>query len=334
MKYKKNRAKRTGDIGTLEERKIYYESCPKCRYCNYKTNKSGKEIGKDGWKSGLSKAFKDKWKLLAHYNLEHPNQTDNIKYLFSDDEIVICPICNQFMGQLGHKHLAKHNISIEELKGKYPDIPMRPNIMKRVWSDRCKEFNKTNYMKEHVSLSLLKGHREGKYDEIKKISSDKKKKKFKSGELVVWNKGLTKYDHPSIMSTSDKFRDMWSKKILSHGNVKGYFYSEKNKCEIPYRSSYELKAFEILEEDNNVSKYEYEFLKIRYRGADKKVHTYYPDIITDDNRIIEIKADWVFNKDLKDDTVFRKIRAAKRWASKNGYTFEVWTEKELGLLES
>jgi hypothetical protein len=59
-----------------------------------------------------------------------------------------------------------------------------------------------------------------------------------------------------------------------------------------------------------------------------------PDILTDTKRIIEVKSDWVFKKQNKDDMVYRKIAAAQKWAEKNGYTFEVWTEKELGILTS
>lgn len=337
MRYKKNRKARTGDRGTIEDRKAYYESRPKCQHCFYRNDKKGKEIGKDGWKAGLPKAFKDKWKLLEHYNKYHPDLVNEIKYLFSEDEIITCPICGLFMGQIGHKHLAKHNLTTEQFKDKYPDHPMGPNKMKQKWSDRCKGFNKTDYMRNSVSQSLLEGHKQGKYDKIKEESSRKKKEKFTSGELVVWNKGLTKNDHPSLMSTSDKF-----KKQYLHGNrkcagvIKGYFYSEKNKLKIPYRSRYELKAFMILEEDPNIKSYKFESIKIRYYGNDKKVHTYYPDIVTDDSRIIEVKAGWILREENEkySKDVFKKFAAAEKWAKKNGYTFEVWTEKELGLLES
>lgn len=282
MRYKKNRKSRTGDIGTLEERRAYYESCPKCNHCTY----NNKNADKDGFKFGLPKAFKDKWKLLAHYNLKHPDISQEIRHLFEDDEIVTCPICNQFMGQIGHKHLAKHNLTTDQFKRQYPDSPMRPIKMKQVWSDRCKEFNKTEYMK-------------------KKSSEGNRKYHFNKSNGPI-------------------------------AQIKGRFYSEKNKKEIPYRSNYELIAFKLLEEDDSINSYEYEKLKIRYYGSDKKVHTYYPDIITDNNRIIEAKAGWILKEEnvkySKD--VFRKFAAAEKWAKKNGYTFEVWTEKELGILES
>jgi hypothetical protein len=333
MRYKKNRKSRTGDKGSTEERRVYYESRPKCSHCHYRTDKKGKEIGKDGWKAGLPKAFKDKWKLLEHYNKAHPDLVDEIRYLFDDSEIVTCPICGAFMGQIGHKHLEKHSLTTKEFKEQYPNSPMRPDKMKQTWSDRCKEFNKTEFMKEAVSSSLLEGHRNGKYDEIKEKASQKKKEKFASGELVVWNKGLTKNDHPSIMSTSKKMRKMWSNNQLTNGRTIGKFYSNKNNEYIDYRSTYELKAFELLEKDEKVNGYIYESIRIRYRGYDGLLHTYYPDILTDDGRLIEIKAGWILKEENKkySEDIFRKFAAAEKWAKKNGYTFEVWTEKELGL---
>lgn len=330
MRYPEKRKPRTGDRGTLEERKAYYDSrlkCPHCFHCQ-ETRKGGK----DGWKTGLNLSFKNKWKLLGHYNNNHLNLLGEIQYLFSEKEIVICPLCNAMLGQIGHKHLAAHNLTTEEFKKRFPDAGMRPDKMKKVWSDRCKEFNKTEYMREHVSSSLLEGHKNGKYDEIKEEASKKKKEKFASGEIIVWNKGLNKNDHPSIMSTSDKFRKMWAERRMSSGaKIKGYFYSKKNKKEIPYRSTYELKAFQILEEDANVKKYDYEKIRVRYRDKNYKLRSYYPDIVTSDKRVIEVKSQWIFEKQNKEDDVFRKFAAAEKWAQKNGYTFEVWTEKELKM---
>lgn len=328
MKYTKSRKARTGDAGTLTERKKYYDSCLKCSHCTY-TNKGA---SKDKFKFGLDKAFANKWKLLIHYNNTHPKFSHEIRHLFKDEELVTCPICGQFMGQITDKHLAKHGIkTTDEFKKLYPDVEMRPTKIKKIWSDRCKVFNKTEFMREAVSEALLEGHKAGKYDEIKKLSSEIKKKKFASGELVIWCKGRTKHDCESLRRISDAQIKNWANGVFKKSNagIKGYFYSNKNKQKIPYRSSYELKAFKILEEDRQVNSYQYEKLRIRYYAEDKKIHSYYPDIITSDKRIIEVKAKWIFEKQY--ENIDRKFRAAKRWAKKNGYKFEVWMEEELGL---
>lgn len=328
MKYPKSRKSRGGDIGSLEQRKAYYDNRPKCIHCKYENI----DADKDRYKLGLPLAFKNKWKLLEHYNHTHPKLFTDVANLFSADEVVKCPICNMTLGQIGHKHLANHFITKEQFKEKFPEASMRPDNMKVVWSNRCSKVNITKAMRKKVSKSLSEGYASGKYDELKKQISITKKERFASGEIVTWNKGLTKNDHPSLMSTSDKFRKIWAKRRIEGGSkIRGYFNSDKNKKEIPYRSSYELRAFQLLEEDKGIEKYDYESLRIRYRDKNNKLRSYYPDIVTNTKRIIEVKSDWVFKKQSGDDDLFRKLRAAERWATKNNYTFEVWTERELGI---
>jgi hypothetical protein len=271
--------------------------------------------------------------MLGHYNKSHPESLSDIENLFNQSEIVKCPICSKMLGQLGHKHLAAHSISFEDFKKQFPDCKMRPDSMRKTWSDRCKRINKTKEMRNKVSKALSDGYASGRLNDVKKQVSETRKKKFASGELVAWNKGLTKEINTSLQSTSNKFRKLWSERRMNGGaRIKGYFTSTKNQNDIPYRSTYELKAFQILEESNDISGYEYEAMKIRYRDRTGKLRTYYPDIVTDTKRIIEVKSDWVFQKqNPNDDDIFRKFAAAERWASKRGYTFEVWTEKELGI---
>jgi len=318
-----------GTSGTAEDRRAYYDSLElKCSYCVYE------KVGdRDPWKFGLPLAFRDKTELLKHYNGVHPEKSNEIKHLFTDDELVVCPVCNNFMCQITDRHLKLHDMTYKDLKEKYPDVKMRPAKLKKTWSDRCKDFNKTDFMREQVSKSLLEGYASGKYDEIKKQVSETKKRRFESGEIAAWNKGLTKETNSSVRSTSEKMLEHAAKgDFLKSCRIKGYFQSVKNGKKLPYRSKYELKAFEILEADNTISKYDYESIKIRY-WFEERLHTYRPDILANDKRIIEIKAQWIYNLQNKEnDIVHRKFEAARHWAAKNGYTFEVWTEDELGLV--
>lgn len=319
-----------GTSGTAEDRRAYYDSLGlKCSYCKYE---SGGD--RDKWKIGLPLAFRDKTELLKHYNNTHPEKSNEIRHLFTDDELVVCPVCNNFMCQITDRHLKLHDMTYKDLKEKYPDVKMRPAKLKKTWSDRCKDFNKTDFMREQVSKSLTEGHAAGKYDEIKKQASETKKERFASGEIVSWSKGFTKYTHSSLMKTSDTRRQLYLDGKMKHGaKIKGHFRSNKNNKDIPYRSSYELKALQILEEDTSVQSYEYESLRIKYFGADKKMHSYIPDFVVNNRRIIEVKAEWIYELQNKEEqSVFRKFGAAEKWAKKNGYTFEVWTEHELGLV--
>lgn len=109
---------------------------------------------------------------------------------------------------------------------------------------------------------------------------------------------------------------------------KGHFFSTKNNKEILYRSSYELKAFEILEQDKNVLKYEYEKLRIKYFYNEIN-RIYIPDLLVyyrnDIIKVIEIKAEWA----TKTERNLIKCNEAMKYCKKNNYLFEVWTEKEL-----
>ncbi len=109
-----------------------------------------------------------------------------------------------------------------------------------------------------------------------------------------------------------------------------YFFSKKNKCQMFFRSSYELVAFKKLEKDKNVLKYEYETEKVFYTFDNKK-HFTIPDILVtykDKNkRLIEIKP-W---QHLKRKRVKVKIQAMREYASQFNWKFSIWTEKELGI---
>ncbi len=111
---------------------------------------------------------------------------------------------------------------------------------------------------------------------------------------------------------------------------RGYFYSHKNGKKIHYRSSYELTAYEILEQMSKVKNYEIEPFGIPYKffGAIRRT---VPDILityTDGSKeLIEVKSEW----NLKDKRTNCKIWAMNDHAVSKGWLFNVWTEKQLGL---
>jgi hypothetical protein len=107
----------------------------------------------------------------------------------------------------------------------------------------------------------------------------------------------------------------------------GYYFSKKNNKELYYQSSYELLAFNILEQQDAVVKYEKCKFSIDYvKPSDNFTHKYVPDILViyDDGRkqIIEIKAEW----QLEDEIVKAKQMAAKE---KFGDEYAIWSEKDL-----
>jgi len=109
----------------------------------------------------------------------------------------------------------------------------------------------------------------------------------------------------------------------------GYFYSDKNKKEFFYRSTYELKALMKLESKKNILSYEMEYFKIKYKfGGTNRI--YIPDfwIIMKKGKeyILEVKAKWL----VLDPLNVAKIKAAKDFCQKNNMKFILWTEKTLG----
>lgn len=115
----------------------------------------------------------------------------------------------------------------------------------------------------------------------------------------------------------------WNKKYVCKK-----YYSNKNKQNLYYQSSYELQAFKILENDKSVKTYKRSNNVIDY-VYDESTHKYIPDIFVeyDDSKIsiIEVKAKW----DMKNLKNKLKFKAARKYCKNNGYNFEIWSENEL-----
>lgn len=111
----------------------------------------------------------------------------------------------------------------------------------------------------------------------------------------------------------------------------GYFYSEKNKRKIFYRSSFELAAYQILEQIPHVIKYDTECLHIPYVINGEK-HTYIPDILVTykdgSQSIIEIKPSWIVEE--MDQKLTLKIESAKEYCNQHdNINFILLTEEDL-----
>lgn len=115
----------------------------------------------------------------------------------------------------------------------------------------------------------------------------------------------------------------------------GKHFSEKNKKEFTYRSSYELKFFFMLDLDNKVQSYEVESLKIPYIDNDGSKRNYIPDVIvlykTGRIEVCEVKP----NAMLDDITVKIKAQACKSYfnslfkGSDIKYSYRFVTETDL-----
>ena len=108
---------------------------------------------------------------------------------------------------------------------------------------------------------------------------------------------------------------------------RGWHYSPKLKKKVYYRSSYEKKAYMLLDADDSVKRYEVESVKIKYWNPKKKINsTFLVDIqvFYKDGResLVEVKpTTW-----LKDIEVQAKITAGSRYAAQQECSFEMWDE--------
>jgi len=97
-----------------------------------------------------------------------------------------------------------------------------------------------------------------------------------------------------------------------------------------YRSSYEQVAYQLLDNDTTVTHYRPEPFVISYINPDGNARRYRPDILIEKDGqtlLVEVKPQWK----LSDAITQLKIEAGKQYATEKGWTFEVWTETELGI---
>lgn len=111
-----------------------------------------------------------------------------------------------------------------------------------------------------------------------------------------------------------------------HGS---YFFSHKSNKTFYCRSTYELKAAQILEQMDDVGYYSHEAIDIPYTDEEGHPHRYIPDFwvfyFGGRMEIIEVSSDW----QLKEKAI--KLEAGRQWCKEVGCDFSVWTEANLGI---
>jgi len=116
-------------------------------------------------------------------------------------------------------------------------------------------------------------------------------------------------------------------KLMNEGKIgiKGWYFSKKSSKNLFYRSTYELSAFQILEQMSVVKRFTSKTQSIKYEFEGKTCR-YLPDILVDyldgSVEVIEVKAE-CFRNDLKNQA---KFKAARKWCAERRCTFSIWTE--------
>jgi len=223
------------------------------------------------------------------------------------------------------------------------EVPANQKSTNKTCSKKCarKLINKSEIRKVKISKTLKAQYNSGQRKSwnknktkennivIRKMAKNKKDD-YSTGKIIAWNKGIPKTEEEkqihSIIAT--RLYTEGKMKRCGHGKS-GLYFSKKNKKEVHYRSSYELTAYQILEQLSKVKLYEVEPFSIQYEWK-TSIHRTIPDILvtyTDGSKeLIEVKPEFKLNFERE----ALKIDAMRQYAIKNNMDFNVWTEKELG----
>lgn len=128
---------------------------------------------------------------------------------------------------------------------------------------------------------------------------------------------------------SARMKSLWKKGHFANakmGRGRSGFHHSQKAGRVLYRSSYELKAFTLLDNDETVLSYEVEPLSISYGQG----RWYKPDLLVyyeAKTLLVEIKAKWA----LTEPSVVAKHKAAEDYVSSSAKIdkFVVWTEDDL-----
>lgn len=308
------------------------EICKNCKN-NFETNSCSQELCKEC----KIKKQQEKYKVLI----------ENIDY-------VVCPICGDKFMAITFSHLKKHNLTMNKFKELYHNqqlfcekykIKIGKAITKRqtgIIKTQRKLIKCLNCTKEFEVLitSKIKYCCQVCYREHYHKNPHGKRGKFKRtkemnenmSKLLTGRKNSKESNEKrsismanAIMSGKHKAKDCWET---------GWFFSKINNREFYYRSSYELAAYIILDDEDAqsiIKSWKTEFIKIPYLLNCVVKHTV-PDISVEyksgKKQFVECKPQWKLDKDEKTKA---KIAATQKYCDENNIIFSVWTEKELGI---
>lgn len=266
-------------------------------------------------------------------DLSPPSLPEDIKH--------ICKICDVvFLSSFGvSSHMRhKHKMSTQEYYNNYILID---ESMKY-----CKVCNReTRYRGIHQGYDKYCSKKCSNGDEeyrtnlsigISKTIRERKgevQEKYKQTCLLKYGVENYSQTEENRLKQSDNTTKRFLNGEFTHRNhfTTGFFYSDKNQQSLYYRSSYELKAYELLEADESIMSYESEPFTIPYIDEDGIKRRYIPDILVtpynSKQKLIEVKPRELLS-------VIRnqlKIKSAKKYCEANNLCFEVWTEQELSL---
>jgi len=152
--------------------------------------------------------------------------------------------------------------------------------------------------------------------------SDARKKKASVSNLGKHSENTTKYWSDPI------WKNKQINRMIEGGVKTHHFYSKKNDKTLYYHSTWELAAFQILEQLILVKSYDRCRFSIDYYYEDKE-HKYIPDILItySDNsqQVVEVKPKFR----LADPRLLAKHTSAETYLKSKGISFSIWNEDNL-----
>lgn len=145
------------------------------------------------------------------------------------------------------------------------------------------------------------------------------------------------YGKSHSINTKEKISTTRTAKMLNgdynHWFCKGIYHSCKSNKDIYYKSSWEKRALEYLDNHQNVLTFIYEPIRILYKAKyETNKRHYIPDLLItykDGNqKLIEIKPSYFIDAEINQ----AKFKAAQEYCDSKGILFEVWTEKTINNL--
>jgi hypothetical protein len=113
-----------------------------------------------------------------------------------------------------------------------------------------------------------------------------------------------------------------------HSKIIGTYTSKKTGQKCSYRSLFELKYFQILDNDPSILFWIYEPISISY-DFEEGVHIYYPDILANNRELIEIKSKYYWFMDR--EKCEAKAKAARQYCKEHHLIYKILYEEDLGM---
>lgn len=179
------------------------------------------------------------------------------------------------------------------------------------------------------------------------------KKRKEDVNYCSWNKGKTKEtdervrkngaatlgrkkskEHKQKISASVS-NNIVNKQIKTNSYYKhGSYFSKLNNKEFWYRSSYELEAYKLLDNEdmqNIIKSWDVECLRISYIDENNQIRNTIPDILIEyksgKKQLIDIKPSCRLNEKIN----ILRHKACEKYCKENNIIYSIWTEKELGI---